>query len=74
MRLAGQCRGAERQGGDHAGSTAHLPEFIGYSINRWRFVRSAESNGWISIADLSEEKKRALDERIDREHRERDDV
>jgi hypothetical protein len=42
-------------------------ELIGYSINRWQFVRSAESNGWVSIADLPEEKIRALHERFDRE-------
>src|SRR5262249_41387439 len=52
-----------------------LPEeLIGASINRWSFVRSAESNGWVSIADLPKEKARALHERANREYcgRERD--
>jgi hypothetical protein len=46
-----------------------LPEeLIGASINRWNFVRSAESNGWVSIADLPKEKVRAFRERGKREY------
>jgi hypothetical protein len=39
------------------------------SINRCRFVRSPESNGWIWVGDLPTEKLKALSDRGDREYR-----
>jgi hypothetical protein len=44
------------------------PELIGISINRWTFVRSPESNGWVSELDLPSASKKALYERFEREH------
>ncbi|WP_375764549.1 hypothetical protein ACE10X_21300 [Bradyrhizobium sp. Pha-3] len=35
-------------------------------IGRVTFVKSAESNGWVSVYDLPEDKVRALYERIER--------
>jgi len=43
------------------------PELVGASINRWIFVRSPESNGWVSEADLPSASIQALHERIERE-------
>jgi len=43
-------------------------------IGRERFVRSPESNGWVSIHDLSKEKVRAFYERTDPEYRKRNEA
>jgi hypothetical protein len=43
------------------------PELVGISLNRWIFVRSPQSSGWISEGDLPLEKARAMYDRINRE-------
>jgi hypothetical protein len=43
-------------------------------IGRERFVRSPESNGWVSLHDLSKEKIRAFHERTDSKYRKRNEA
>jgi hypothetical protein len=43
------------------------PDLVGISINRWTFVRSPKSNGWVSEADLPSASVKALYKRIERE-------
>ena len=40
------------------------PELVDVSINNWNFVRSSESNGWVSEGDLPIAKALALFDRI----------
>ncbi len=51
---------------DEYGSQRKLPQDV-MSIGYWIFVRSPESDGWVSEGDLPEDKHFALWERLDRE-------
>jgi hypothetical protein len=44
------------------------PDLHCICVNRWLFVRSPDSNGWVSKADLPSASVKALYERIKREH------
>jgi len=61
--------------GDPYGIYQELGEYEEHScIGRERFVRTPESNGWVSIHDLSKEKVRAFYERIDPQYRKRNEA